>query len=152
MFHLNDAASAATRGPILSSNDATRLELIALSETGELRKKIFDKISSAQLVSGQDITPDVATIGSILRYQIDNARIERRTLSLPEVTRPNGQFISLLTPVGLALLGAQEGDELIVNLVDEATLKLRLHKVEFQPEAEVRRRSTLVPDNGPGAA
>lgn len=152
MFHLNDATGAATCSPILSTNDATRLELIALTETGELRKKIFDKIARAQLMSGQDITPDVATIGSVLHYQIGNARVERRTLSLPEVTRPNGQFISLLTPVGLALLGAQEGEEMIVSLADGATLKLLLHEVEFQPEAEVRRRSTLVPDNGPGAA
>lgn len=152
MSQFDEAAQAAAIGPILSANDAARLELMAYEEPSELRAQIFAKLTNARLVSGNEIGPDIATIGSIVHYQIGNAHVERRTLSLPEVTRPNGQFINLLTPVGLALLGARAGDTIAVTLVDGGSLTLQLHEVEFQPEAEVRRRSTWVSDDGPGAA
>lgn len=146
MSHANGAAHAAACGFVLSANDAARLELMALEETGDLRAQIFAKLAGARFVSGNDIDDDVATIGSVLRYQIGDGPIQRRTLALPEVSHPNGQFINLLTPVGLALLGCRAGACVTVALADGGTLQAHLHEVEFQPEAEVRRRSALRPD------
>lgn len=155
MSHLNNAAGAAARGPVLSAHDAARLELMSMEAPGDLRSQIVAKLTNAQLTSGNDIDDDIATIGSVLIYQIGDGPRQRRTLSLPDVSHPNGQFINLLTPVGLALLGARAGDEMTAPLLDGGTLQITLHEVEFQPEAEVRRRSTLRPDDdgdGPSAA
>ncbi|MGV8996031.1 MAG: GreA/GreB family elongation factor [Parvibaculaceae bacterium] len=158
MSQINQAARAVTKGPVLSAHDAARLELMSLDVASELRSQIVTKLTNALLTSGNDIDDDVATIGSVLRYQIADGPIQRRTLSLPDVSHPNGQFINLLTPVGLALLGSRAGAEMDVPLVDGGTLHLTLHEVEFQPEAEARLRSVLRPDDfdptdgGPGAA
>ncbi|MES1990947.1 MAG: GreA/GreB family elongation factor [Pseudomonadota bacterium] len=146
MSHLNDAASAAARGPVLSAHDAARLELMSIDAASDLRSQIVAKLTHARLASGNDIDDDIATIGSVLRYQIGDGPIQRRTLSLPDVSHPNGQFINLLTPVGLALLGCRAGEQITAPLVDGGVLHLTLHEVEFQPEAEVRRRSMLRPD------
>ncbi|MDO8287718.1 MAG: GreA/GreB family elongation factor [Parvibaculum sp.] len=153
MSQIHDAARAAAKGLVLSAHDAARLETMALEAGGDLRQQISAKLDNALFINGNDIADDIATIGSVLRYQIGDGAIQRRTLSLPDVSHPNGQFINLLTPVGLALLGCRAGDKLTAPLVDGGALELHLLDVEFQPEAEVRRRSSLRPDDdGPGAA
>src|SRR3546814_13001022 len=65
---------------------------------------------------------NVATIGSVVRYRIGDGPVERRALSLPEASRPNGQFINILTPVGLALLGRRAGATFAVALPDGGQL------------------------------
>lgn len=152
MSKRNEAVSAVTQAITLSANDAARLDIMAYEETGATRTQILAKLADARLVSGQDIGADIATIGSIVHYRIGESRLERRTLSLPHVTHPTGQFLNVLTPVGLALLGCRAGSNLSVPLADGDTLQVYLHAVEFQPESEVRRRSTLMSDDGPGAA
>ncbi|MDO8421299.1 MAG: GreA/GreB family elongation factor [Parvibaculum sp.] len=153
MSATNRAAHRAATEPILSANDFARLEIMLCEERGATRDRIRAKIDAATVVSGHAIAHDIATIGSILRYRIGDGPIQRRTLALPDASHPNGQFISLMTPVGMALLGNREGACLSVTLPDGGTIMLELLDVEFQPEAEVRRRSTWVPDdNGPSAA
>lgn len=155
MSQYNDATPVAAQGSVLSAHDAARLELMSMEAAGELRSQIVAKLTHARLTSGNDIGDDIATIGSVLRYQIGDGPIQRRTLSLPDVSHPNGQFINLLTPVGLALLGSRVGEEVTAPLLDGGVLQITLHEVEFQPEAEVRLRSSLRQDDngdGPSAA
>ncbi len=153
MSATNRAAHSVVTEPILSANDFARLEIMLCEERGATRERIRAKLDAASVVSGHAIAHDIATIGSVLRYRIGDGPIQRRTLSLPDVSHPNGQFINVLTPVGIGLLGRSEGTCCSVVLPDGGTIMLELLDVEFQPEAEVRRRSTWVPDdNGPGAA
>lgn len=153
MSGTNLAAHSVATEPILSANDFARLEIMLSEERSSLRECIRAKLDAATVVSGHIIAHDVATIGSVLRYRIGDGPIQRRTLSLPDVSHPNGQFISLMTPVGMTLLGSREGTHHTVTLPDGGTITLELLDVEFQPEAEVRRRSTWTPDdNGPSAA
>ena len=157
MSGTNLAAHRAATEPILSANDFARLEIMLCEESGTVRDRIRAKLDAAAVVSGHHIAHDIATIGSVLRYRIGDGPIQRRTLSLPDVSHPNGQFINLMTPVGMTLLGVREGTCHAVTLPDGGTIMLELLDVEFQPEAEVRRRSKWVPDNsgpdnGPSAA
>jgi regulator of nucleoside diphosphate kinase len=152
MSDIKHAALSATDDTILSSNDFARLEIMALDEGGTTRERILAKLDAGTVASGENIASNVATIGSVLRYRFGNGPVERRTLSLPSVARPTGQFINVVTPVGLALLGRRAGQRWAVELPEGRSIMLELLEVEFQPEAEVRRRSTWVPDDGPGAA
>ncbi len=152
MSKQNEAVLTAVHGITLSANDAARLDIMAYEETGAVRAQILAKLTDAILVSGNDIAVDVATIGSVVHYRIGQSRVERRTVTLPNVTHPTGQFLNVLTPVGLALLGYRAGSDVSVPLADGGVLQIYLQTVEFQPEAEARRRSTLVSDDGPGAA
>jgi regulator of nucleoside diphosphate kinase len=145
--------ACAPNGIVMSSTDFARLEIIAYEENSALRASILNKLAASVVVSGNDMPPNVATIGSVVSYRIGHGAFERRTLSLPDVSHPNGQFISIVTPVGLALLGQRAGDRFRAALPDGGELVIELADVEFQPEAEVRRRSLpFRPDDGPGAA
>tara|TARA_R110000824_G_scaffold155226_1_gene327546 strand:+ start:99819 stop:100277 length:459 start_codon:yes stop_codon:yes gene_type:complete len=138
------AATDAACDLVLSSNDAARLEILAYEESTILRKLILDKLEKSELVSSDRLTPDIATIGSVLLYRIGAGKTERRTLSLPEVSYTNGQFINILTPIGIALLGRRAGSCFAVSVHDGSALKVQLLKVEFQPEAEARMRSRFL--------
>lgn len=141
------AAPDAANGFVLSSHDAARLEILAFGEAPHLQKLILDKLDQSELVSGDRLAPDIATIGSVLLYRIGSGDAERRTLALPDVSCSNGQFISILTPVGLSLLGCRAGSRIEVIVHDGSVLSLQLLKVEFQPETEARIRSRLIPDS-----
>lgn len=154
----NSAAEARSNGEnatatLLVSSDFARLEIIGFQESGPTRQAILAKLALAHIKDSAQMPPDVATIGSVVRYSIADGAVERRTLSLPENSRPTGQFISVLTPVGLALLGRRAGEKFNVELADGGSLKINLVAVEFQPEAEARKRTIEPPhDDGPEAA
>jgi len=139
---------------VMTSADFARLEIIAYEETDALRANILAKLAIGKVIGGAEMPTNVATIGSVVRYRIGDGPVERRALSLPEASRPNGQFINILTPVGLALLGRRAGETFATALPDGGELSITLVDVEFQPEAEVRRRSQSYrpDDDGPGAA
>jgi regulator of nucleoside diphosphate kinase len=145
-------ASPAPNSIVMSSTDFARLEVMACEEAGAIRARLLSKLELGKIISGDAMPANVATIGSVLRYRIGDGPLERRTLALPEVSRPNGQFINVLTPVGLALLGRLAGETFDVPLADGGSLTISLAAVEFQPEAEARRRSTPPDGDGPEAA
>ena len=65
----------------------------------------------------------------------------------------------MLTPIGLALFGQSAGDIVEAELFDGARLTLEFTGIDFQPEADIRRRmARTAPDgdgpdnNGPKAA
>lgn len=162
MSAINDGASNGARlynladrrqAPVLTSTDFARLEIFAFDETGPMRKALIAKLAEGRIVSGDKIPASVATIGSVLRYRVGGGVVERRTLTLPANAKPNGQFVSVVAPVGLALLGRKAGETVVLDLPGGSRLSVELIEVEFQPEAEVRRRSYPTPrDDGPGAA
>jgi regulator of nucleoside diphosphate kinase len=141
------------RAPLLTSADFARLEIFAFDASGAMRKALLTKLAEARIAGGERIPETIATIGSVLLYRIDGGGVERRTLALPANATPTGQFVSVVTPMGIALVGRIAGETLEAEQPDGGRLTVELIAVEFQPEAEVRRRSMPRPhDDGPGAA
>jgi len=147
--------------PILTSSDYARLEAASFEEldlVNPMRARIRAKLVEAKVVPGAAIAETVATLGSIVRYRIDGRLAERRMMQLQRGPAPNGQYLSVLTPIGLALFGQSAGDIVEAELFDGARLTLELTGIDFQPEADIRRRMSGRPDgsgpdnNGPEAA
>lgn len=143
--------------PVLSLHDYGRLETALFDELdllSPMQPRIRTKLAEARVIPGEEIPESVVTLGSIVKYRIDGDRIERRILQPDRTPAPNGQYVSVFTPVGLALLGRVPGDIVGAELFDGAMLKIVIIAVDFQPEADSRRRErTPHPgDNGPEAA
>lgn len=148
--------------PVLTSSDYARLEAASFEDldlTSPMRNRVHAKLVEAKVVPGAAVAETVATLGSIVRYRIDGRLAERRMMQLQRGPAPNGQYLSVLTPIGLALLGQSPGDIVEAELFDGARLTLELTGIDFQPEADIRRRMTATapdrdgPDNnGPEAA
>ena len=97
--------------------DATlveRLETLAgaaVARFPEAAYPLVNKLTSAKLVPPARLPVDVVTIGSELSYRdVLTGRDHRVTLAWPEQADISRGIVSVLTPIGVALLGLSAGD------------------------------------------
>jgi regulator of nucleoside diphosphate kinase len=119
-----------------------------------------DELDRAEIVPGYAIPIDVVTMHARVRY-VDETTGERRdvTLVYPEQTDVARGRISVLAPVGAALLGLSAGDAIEWVFPHGARRRLRVESVEQAPAPErrlaragSRRERTDDDDPGPLAA
>ncbi|MEO5606968.1 MAG: GreA/GreB family elongation factor, partial [Polaromonas sp.] len=92
-------------------------------------------LDNAELVSSHQIPPQLVTMNS--RVLIADAQTgDERTLTLcyPPDTDPNTGFVSVLSPVGTALLGLAEGEVAQWAAPNGTQASAKILKVLFQPE------------------
>jgi regulator of nucleoside diphosphate kinase len=93
------------------------------------------ELARALVVSSALVSPDVATMNSRVRY-VDGKDGARRAVSLvyPSQADAAKGKVSVLAPVGCALLGLSEGQSVEWDFPDGSRRRLKLEKVLFQPE------------------
>lgn len=75
----------------------------------ELADLLLDELTRARVVDAADMPPDVVTIGNAVTYRDDSTALERTvTLAFPQEADISLGRISVLTPIGVALLGLSE--------------------------------------------
>lgn len=106
-----------------------------------LLERLDDILSAAIVVPAPDLMPDVAALDSRLLFE-DQSSAEQREISLvcPGEADPAQSTVSVLTPVGLGLLGCRAGSESVIQLPRGASRRIRLLKVS-QPPAVAASRS-----------
>ncbi len=83
------------------------------------------------------LIPDyVVTMNSTVRYtDLASGREEECTLVFPGLTDPESKKISILAPIGAALIGETEGS-VVEYEAPGGTMRIRVDNVVYQPEAE----------------
>ena len=123
---------------IITSRDAARLEtLLEGLPAGSFpgHKALEDELYRATLVAPEEIPPTVVTMNSTVRFAVLPSGVEHRLkLVYPGKTDASDDTVSILAPVGSALLGLAEGDEIHWPNPNGGTLHIVVHKVEDQPE------------------
>lgn len=124
----------------ISSLDAERLEglLATLPSTGEFNQQaLLDELARADIVEPRAMPPGVVTMHSTVRFEIDSPHEQFcLTLAYPKDMDQVQNGISILTPVGSALLGLSVGDSIDWPRPDGQMLQVRLLEVLYQPERE----------------
>ncbi len=93
------------------------------------------EVSRAQIVENGDIPPDVATMNSRIVYRDEDTGAERTVqLVYPGAENSDTGRLSVLTPVGTALLGLRCGQSLGWMTRDGRPRRLTLVHVLSQPE------------------
>lgn len=102
---------------------------------------LADEIDKANVVRAEDIPADVVTMHSRVRI-VDLRTGEQRVFELVYPSEANyaENKISVLAPIGMALLGYSAGTEISWN-VPSGIRRLRIEAVEHQPEAAKRRNA-----------
>jgi regulator of nucleoside diphosphate kinase len=131
-------ASPSLAPPLLLSRlDCERIEALldspvaASLDTAALR----GELARATLVEPADMPADVVTMNSIVRM-VDEASGAERELALVyprEAGAPDR--VSILAPVGSALLGLRAGDSIDWPLPGGSNTRLRVLAIGYQPEA-----------------
>lgn len=83
-----------------------------------------------------DIGPNVVTMNSQVAYADDSDRPSKVTVVYPWDASPANGRVSVLAPLGTALLGAREGEAIEWTNPSGRTHRWRVLSVLFQPEAE----------------
>ena len=127
------------RPPIIVSDlDAARLEKILDSLGGDLSPNWEDlqiELDRAKIVKPEEIPPDVVTMNSTVLFRIEPSNKEfSLTLVYPNDYDLSADKISILAPVGSALLGLREGDTISWPKPGGGVLQVRVLKVAYQPE------------------
>jgi len=108
------------------------MSLLRLMRTHPPLERELDR---AAVVSSAAVPPDVVTMNSRVRYMDENDGVQR-TVSLvypPYANAAEGK-ISVLAPVGTALLGLSEGQSIEWDFPDGSRRRLKLEEVLHQPE------------------
>jgi regulator of nucleoside diphosphate kinase len=121
----------------ITETDMERLDRL-LSAAGHSPniKNLRGELDRATVVRSEDIPPDVVTMNSRVSFrELDAGQESEITLVYPSDADVNRQRISILAPVGAALLGLSVGDEIKWPLPSGKTRTYKIISVLFQPEA-----------------
>lgn len=122
---------------IVSSQDLERIEALLdnLPPDSPTVRSLLEELDRANIVSAQEVPPSVVTMRSTVRFQIDQPpETFCLTLSYPREMPDVPDGISLLTPIGTALLGLSVGDSIDWPRPDGQLVKVRIVEVLYQPE------------------
>lgn len=118
----------------VSKLDVARLEALLSDTHGEVAEGLEEELLRANVVAPQDMPTDVVTMNSRIRCREQGRGREMcLTLVYPQDSGP--ERVSILAPVGAALLGMSEGQNIDWPAPNGKTLKLEILAVEYQPEA-----------------
>ena len=124
----------------VSSLDAERLEnlLATLAPSAAVNHEaLLDELARARTVAPQDMPSGVVTMNSTVRFEIDSSDEQFcLTLAYPKDMEQVQNGISILTPIGTALLGLATGDTIDWPRPDGKLLNVRILEVQYQPERE----------------
>jgi regulator of nucleoside diphosphate kinase len=101
----------------------------------EYLEKLEEELERAQVVKPEKVPADVVTMNSRVRLVDLESREEMTlTLVLPQDADIDQNKISVLAPIGTAMLGYQLGDTFEWEVPD-GVRKLRVEDILYQPEA-----------------
>lgn len=126
----------------LTDLDAIRLRSMArqlIGARGDARnhgEELFELIDTAEVVPANAITPDVVTMNSTVVYDdAGEGPVETLTLVYPERADVALGRVSVLSPLGLALIGIRAGERVSFETPGSGLRSVRVRKVVYQPEA-----------------
>lgn len=93
------------------------------------------ELDRATVVAPEHIPTTVATMNSTIRFIVESTKKTfELTLSYPEDVQGRSDRISVLAPVGSALLGLMVGQQMEWPVPGGRTIQLRVLDVSYQPE------------------
>lgn len=115
---------------IISENDVERLKRLAS------HPRLAAELSKAVVVDPDRVPPDVVTMNSRVLFE-DESTGERRevTIVFPQEADASGRRVSVLAPVGTALLGLATGQSIVWPFPDGVSHCLRVLDITYQPES-----------------
>ena len=120
----------------LTQNDMDHLLKLVEAQPGKRFEKLESELVRANVVSREKIPEDVVTMNSRVIFENETTR-ERREITLvyPGSADIDAGKISVLVPVGTALLGLRVGQSIDWELPGGEKQRYRIVEVPFQPEA-----------------
>lgn len=122
----------------ISTLDFKRIEAVldALPPAyDEVKDRLFAELDRADLVDPAAVPATLVTMNSRVRFSVLATGMTMvKTLVYPRDQATNEDNISILTPLGSALLGLSIGQEIEWQIDVQKTMRVRIEAIEYQPE------------------
>ncbi|MEZ5538861.1 MAG: nucleoside diphosphate kinase regulator [Pseudomonadales bacterium] len=121
----------------ISSLDAERLEhlLETLPANHAGGTALETELARANIVEPQKMPPNVVTMNSTVKFLMAATNEEfELTLVYPKDADTSGKTVSILAPVGSALLGLSQGDEIEWPKPGGGMTTVKVEEITYQPE------------------
>ena len=121
---------------ILSSQDLERLEALLYALGNNLspdKAALLQELGRADVLEPQEIPPTVVTMNSTVRFTVENKDEFVLTLVYPKDVEGQPDRISVLAPVGSALLGLSVGDSMAWPMPG-GVVNVTIEELVYQPE------------------
>jgi regulator of nucleoside diphosphate kinase len=131
--------SVPTPPPLLMSRlDVERIESLLETPAAQAvdTSALEAELERAQVVEPAQMPPDVITMNSTARFRDETSGEEHElTLVFPRDADGSAEKVSILAPVGSALLGLRVGDAIEWPVPGGRTIRLHVLSIRYQPEA-----------------
>jgi regulator of nucleoside diphosphate kinase len=119
----------------ITDQDERRLSLLLRARQPD-DSLLEERLDAAEIVSPREIPPDVVTMNSTVLFEdLDSGRHRQVTLLYPGSPALAAGGVSILAPVGSALIGVSEGEAVEWRAPGNPERRLRVVAVKYQPEA-----------------
>ncbi|HWH90933.1 MAG TPA: GreA/GreB family elongation factor [Candidatus Binatia bacterium] len=130
---------------ILTARDHAELSSV-IAVTGKVSQRVKwelrlleNELKRARIVAAEEVPPDVITINTRAEFlDLETGERMEFTVVLPADANINDGKISVLAPLGTAMLGYRVGDEFVWH-VPHGLRRLKVTKLHFQPQANLKR-------------
>ena len=113
----------------LSQSDYDSLTGMAASTKGEVAEQLFEELERARVVPDGKLRQGVVRMGSTLRFSTDSGEAREVTLVFPGEADIAAGKVSVLTPIGAALIGLVAGQSIDWITRDGRTRRLTIESV-----------------------
>ena len=122
----------------ITDNDMKKLKELIIEADNKDKKylrELEDELDKGEVVNSRDIPNNIITMNSKVRLRDINTQKEMICwLVFPDDSNADQGKISILAPIGTALLGYKVGD-IIEWEVPAGVTKLKVEEILYQPEA-----------------
>ena len=121
----------------VTEQDMERLEdLLETSKKSEYARSLEAELVNAVVVPSEEMPPDVVTMNSCVCFEdLTTGNRETITLVYPGQANMASGRVSVLAPVGSALIGLSVGQTIEWPMPNGRQRRLRIVEVLYQPEA-----------------
>ncbi|MCC6521406.1 MAG: nucleoside diphosphate kinase regulator [Polyangiaceae bacterium] len=120
---------------IVTAQDLERLQSLVASQSGPAAEQLDAELARARVVLPQEVGSDVVTMNSDVVYEDLASGVQRRVrVVYPQHADAARGWVSVLAPLGSALLGLRVGQDIEWRMPG-GTRQVRVVAVPYQPEA-----------------
>ncbi|MDM4769208.1 nucleoside diphosphate kinase regulator [Solimonas sp. SE-A11] len=88
-----------------------------LRQAPEVARRLIEEIDRAELITDGQMPDDVVTLGSSVSYRDEDSGAEHTIrLVMPTEANPSLRRVSVMTPVGAALIGLRRGQRIACEI------------------------------------
>jgi len=135
--HGSTSAAPARPPLVLSRPDCARLEALLDAQPSVDARGLRAELERAQVVEARDVPRDVIAMNSTARFRDEESAEEREiTLVYPHDAGNGAGTVSILAPVGSALLGLRVGHAIDWPMPGGRIAHLRVLSVKHPPQTD----------------